>query len=127
MLDLAFLILFIYIIYKANHGTVNDTVCDVALVIGILAGIAGLVMAFLMTDSGIWGLNIIVMLMACFLKRTAKHFAYLYNKKIEDQLEQNRKLSELHRRDFDTKEVYNDENFDDPKIRFGGGNGENWF
>ena len=126
MLDLAFLVLMIYIIVKANHGEVSETLCNVAFVIGFLAGIVGLIMAFFATNSGVWWLNFIVMIMAFALKRVAKQFAYLYNKKIEDQLEEHHRMTTLHRRDFDEKEVYNDSNFDDPKIRFGGGTGENW-
>lgn len=127
MLDLTFLVLMIYIIVRANHGEVNDVICDVATVIGFLAGIVGLIVAFIKPDAGVlWGLNLVVMLMACFLKKTAKRFAYLYNKNIEEKQEEYRKMTDLHRRDSDVKEVYNDDNFDDPNVRFGGGTGENW-
>lgn len=127
MLDLAFLILLIYIMIKANRGEVKENLCNIATVIGILAGIFGLIAAFLAKKSGPWLLHIAVMLMAFFIKRWAKKFAELYNRKIEEHLEEVRKMTERRRRDSDEKEVYNDDNFDDPNIRFGGGSGENWF
>lgn len=127
MLDLVFLILMIVIIVKANRGEVNDTLCNVALVIGVLAGILGLVQAFFLKGSSIWGLNLLVMLFAFVLKRVAEHFAKLYNKKIEEIEEEYRKAQERHSRDFDNdKTVYTDDNFDDPNIRFGGGTGNVW-
>lgn len=129
MLDLAFLILLIYIMYKANHGEVNDTLCNVATVIGILAGVVGLVVIFFNTKSGLWILHLVVVLMAFFLKRWAKKFAELYNNKIEENLrreEEYHKMETHHTRGDEFKEVYNDDNFDDPNIRFGGGNGNVW-
>lgn len=126
MLDLIFLILMIVIIFKANKGEVNETMCGVALVIGILAGILGLVQAFFLNNGPIWILNLAVMLIAFFLKRIAKHFAGLYNEKMDEITrigEKYRKTQERYPQD-DEKPVYTDDNFDDPNIRFGGGNGE---
>lgn len=127
MLDLIFLILMVIVIIKANMGEVNDTLCNVALVIGILAGILGLVQAFFLKGNSLWGLNIVVMLFAFVLKRVAQHFAKLYDQKIEEAEEQYRRAQERHARDFDNgRTVYTDDNFDDPNIRFGGGTGKNW-
>lgn len=127
MLDVVFFVLMVIIIYKANRGEVNDTMCNVALVVGILAGVLGLVQAFFIKGSDIWILNIFIMLFAFFLKRIAQHFAKLYFDKKEQLEEEYRKAQEIHSRHFDNdKTVYTDENFDDPNIRFGGGNGEVW-
>lgn len=125
MLDLIFLVLMIIIIYKANKGEVNETMCNVAIVVGVLAGVLGLVQAFFLEGSIIWILNIFVMLFAFLIKRTAKHFAKLYNQKKEEIEEEYRKAVETHSRDTD-KPVYTDETFDDPNIRFGGGTGDIW-
>lgn len=127
MLDLVFAVLMVIIIVKANKGEVNDTLCNVALVVGVLAGILGLVQAFFLKGSSFWALNIVVMLFAFVLKRVAEHFAKLYNQKKEEFEEEYRRVRELHSRDRDSdKTVYTDDNFDDPNIRFGGGNGEVW-
>lgn len=129
MLDLAFLVLLIYIMYKANHGEVNDTLCNVATVIGVLAGVTGLIVVFFEEDSGVWWLHIVVMLMAFFLKRWAKKFAELYNNKIKENLEREAKYHKMethHTRGDEYNAVYDDTNFDDPNIRFGGGSGKNW-
>lgn len=127
MLDLVFLVLMLIILFKANKGEVNDTLCNVALVVGVLAGILGLVQEFFLKGGSVWILNIVVMLFAFILKRVAEHFAKLYNQKNEEAEEQYRKAQERHVRDFDnSRTVYTDDNFDDPNIRFGGGNGKNW-
>lgn len=127
MLDLVFLILMIVIIVKANHGEVNDTLCNVALVVGVLAGILGLIQQFFLKGSPYWGLNIVVMLFAFILKRVAEYCAKLHNQEIEKFEEEYRKAQERHSRDFDNdRTVYTDDNFDDPNIRFGGGNGSVW-
>lgn len=127
MLDLIFFVLMIIVINKANKGEVNDTLCNVALVIGVLAGILGLVQEFFLKESSVWILDIVVMLFALVLKRVAMHFAKLHNQKIEEIEEEYRKAQERHVRDFDnSRTVYTDDNFDDPNIRFGGGNGKNW-
>lgn len=125
MLDLIFAVLMVVVIIKANNGEVNYVLCNVALVVGVLAGILGLVQAFFLEGSSFWILNILVMLFAFILKRVAEHFAKLHNQKIEEIEEEYRKVRERYSRDSD-KTVYTDENFDDPNIRFGGGNGSVW-
>ena len=127
MLDLAFLVLMIIIAVKANRGVVDELLCNVALVIGILAGILGLIQAFFGDEGYYWVLNIVVMVLAVVLKRAAQQFAKLHNQKIEEIEEEYRKAQERHVRDFDNdRTVYTDDNFDDPNIRFGGGSGEVW-
>ncbi len=120
MLDLIFLVLMIVIIVKANNGEVNDTLCNVALVIGVLAGIFGLVQE-IFNPGYIWGLNILVMLFAFVLKRVAQHFAKLHNDRIDQIEEEYRKAAARHSRDKDPNSGI--ANYDDPNVRFGGGNG----
>ena len=124
MLDLIFLILFIIIIVKANKGEVNEIMCNVALVIGVLAGILGLVQAFFIKgDNILWILNIIVMLIAVVLKRAAYHFAKLYRDRIDELDRRYRQSMERDSRLDDEHKASTD--FDDPNVRFGG-NGSNW-
>lgn len=126
MLDLIFVVLMIVIIVKANNGEVNDTLCNVALVIGVLAGILGIVQAFFSQGTDfLWGLNILVMLFAFILKRVAQHFAKLHNDKIAQIEEEYRKADIYHARDIDPT-APRDINYDDPNVRFGGGNGDVW-
>lgn len=127
MLDLIFCALMIIIVVKANtKGEVNDTMCNVALVIGILAGIFGLVQAFFIYGkNNLWILNIIVMLMAFFLKRVAQHFAKLHNQKIEEIQAEYLKGIERRRRHLGESEYINTD-FDDPNVRFSGGDGGAW-
>ena len=125
MLDLIFLVLFIIIIVRANQGMVNSALCDAALVVGVLAGIAGLVQAFFMEGDNIfWILNLIVMFMAFALRRVAEHFAKLYRDRMDEAERQYRKAMERQSR-FDDKDKASVD-FDDPNVRFGGGNGSNW-
>ena len=127
MLDLIFCALMIIIVVRANtRGEVNDTMCNVALVVGILAGVVGLVQAFFTEgENFIWVLNIIVMLMAFVLKRVAKHFAKLHDQKIEEIQEEYRKGVERRQRHLGESQYVNTD-FDDPNVRFGGGDGEVW-
>ncbi len=123
MLDLIFAVLMIVIVVKANKGEVNDTLCNVALVIGILAGILGLVQTFL-GSGGFWILNIVVMLIAFALKRVAQHFAKIYNqKKLDIETEYRIEQERFSRFNSMPGEA---PDYDDPNVRFGGGNGEAW-
>lgn len=123
MLDLIFAALMIIIIVKANNGVVDDLLCSIALVIGILAGILGLVQAFL-GSGDIWALHIAVMLIAFLLKRAAKRFAKLHVQKMEELEEEYNKIHErLSRSDVTPGEA---PDYDDPNVRFGGGDGKPW-
>lgn len=125
MLDLIFLILFIIIFVKANKGVVNETLCNTAMVIGVLAGILGLVQAFFIKgDNKLWILNIIVMLIAFFIKRAAYRFAKLYTDKMDELDRRYRKAMERPSRLDNEHKASTD--FDDPNVRFGGGSGSDW-
>ena len=82
MLDLIFLILMIIVFVKAFQGTYNETLCNVALVTGIIASVIGMINCFV-TDSSVvfldmfspssMGLlNLAVFLIAIFQKPAAK-------------------------------------------------------
>ena len=125
MIDLIFLVLFVIIIVKANKGIVSDTLCNVALVIGVLAGIIGLVQAFFIKGSGsFWIMNMIVMLIAFVLKRAAQYLAKLFRDREDELARRYRKATERISRFDGDKQASID--YDDPNVRFGGGNGENW-
>ena len=125
MLDLIFLVLFIVVIVRANKGMVNETLCNVALVFGVLAGAAGLIQAFFINGSSVpWELNIVIIIMAFVLKRAAYYLAKLFRDREDEDLRQYQKSTERLSR-------YNDKdkpsvNFDDPNVRFGGGDGSDW-
>ena len=125
MLDLIFLVLCIVVIVRANKGMVNETLCNVALVFGVLAGGAGLIQAFFIKGSSVpWELNIVIIIMAFVLKRAAYYLAKLFRDREDEDLRQYKKSTERLSR-------YNDKdkpsvNFDDPNVRFGGGDGSDW-
>lgn len=122
MLDLIFLVLMIIIMVKANKGEFAETLCNVALVVGFLAGILGLVLAFFTVSSYIIVLaNILVVLLAFGLKPIARHFVKLYTDAEEEQRLRLLRDKERHSRSEDTAPVYTEENFDDPELRFGKG------
>lgn len=124
MLDLAFLILMIIVIVKANRGEISDKLCTAAFVIGMLAGAGGILQLIFSNKSGVWQLNIVVMLIALVLRRVAKRFAKLYNDKIEKAKDEYNALRERYPSLYDDgKEP---PNFDDPNTRFSGGNGGAW-
>lgn len=121
MLDIVFLVLMVIVLVKANQGIFMETLCKVALVVGILAGITGLISAFFMEGTGAFGLiNLAVVLFACFLKPVAKHFVKLYEYKIVQSDEEYRKAIAHYKHD-DKPAVYTDDTFDDPELRFGKG------
>lgn len=120
MLDLAFLVIAYYVIKKASIGEYRETACNLALVVGIFAGIAGCVTAYMKWDNKFGLLNIIVMVLAFALRFAAKRLAKLYNDKEIERSE----LIELEiasRRRFDDSPVYTDDTFDDEELRFGKG------
>lgn len=125
MLDLIFLVLMIIVLVQANNGKVNAVLCDVALVIGIFAGVIGLMNAFFIRgESLLWVLNIVIMLMGLFLRKVACRFADLHNQRIDEYQEKYREWKE--RRSSDNgREIHSDINFDDPEVRFNGSFNEN--
>ena len=96
MLDLIFLVLMIIIFIKAFQGTYNETLCNVALVTGIIASVIGMVNCFV-TDSSVvfldmfspssMGLlNLAVFLIAIFQKPAAKLLVKNQKEKEAEQL-----------------------------------------
>lgn len=123
MLDLVFLILGIYIIVKAEKGEYKETACNIALVVGILAGIVGIVDAFFRDNRTMGFLNVIVILMAFALRFAARLLVKLYlDKKAEEaaRLEHDMRLYSKFD-DLNKNPIYTDDNFDDEELRFGKG------
>lgn len=123
MLDLVFLGLFIYVCLKADKGEYKETACNIAMVVGILAGIVGSVYAIAKNNGAFLSLNMIVMVMAFALRFVAKLLAKLYLDKQAALFEEYERDRYLHSRfdDSNGKPVYTDENFDDEELRFGKG------
>lgn len=122
MLDLTFLALMIYVCVKANKGEYKETACNAALVVGILAGLVGCIIAITKDDSRFLFLNIIVMLMAFALRFVARHFVKLYTDKQAELTAEYERDIRLHSRFSDKIATgYTDDNFDDEELRFGKG------
>lgn len=88
MLDLVFLVLMVIVIVKAIKGDFNELLCNIALVVGVIASVLGMINAFFSRqgDPTTQGLaNLLVFLIAFALKPVAKHFVKLYDNKIEEQ------------------------------------------
>lgn len=94
MLDLIFLVLMIIIFIKAFQGTYNETLCNVALVIGIIASVIGMINCFFLdmfSPSSMGLLNLAVFLVAIFQKPAAK---LLVKNQKEKEAEQLRSIEE---------------------------------
>ena len=123
MLDLVFLAVGIYVIVKASKGEYAEIACNIAMVVGILAGVIGCMYAIMKGDGKFVFLNVIVMVFAFSIRFAARHLAKLYiEKQIADQEALEREIR-LHSRysDPDRATVYTDDNFDDEELRFGKG------
>lgn len=123
MLDLAFLIIMIYVIVNANKGIYKETACKVGTVIGLLAAVLGCVVAMFTGDSTFAFLNLIVAGIAFGLPFAARHLAKLYlDKQVEllERYEEERRRRSRHPEDL-TRIIYDDDNFDDEELRFGKG------
>lgn len=122
MLDLAFLALMIYVCVKANKGEYKETACNVALVVGILAGLVGCIIAITKSDAKFLLLNMIVMLMSFGLRFAARHLAKLYNDKQAALTAEYERDIRLHSRFSDKIATgYADDDFDNEDLRFGKG------
>lgn len=122
MLDLTFLALMIYVCVKANKGEYKETAVNVALVVGILAGLVGCIIAITKNDGGFLILNIIVMLMSFGLRFAARQFVKLYNDKQAELTAEYERDIRLHSRFSENLTTgYTDDNFDDEELRFGKG------
>lgn len=126
MLDLVFLIFLVITLFFALRGVYKETLCNIATVVGILAAIIGFVVMFLQSSSNdptpVF-LRVIELVFAFTLRFISRHFVKLYNDKIdEEQRKINESISRYTRGDQNAKPpVYNDNNFDDPELRFGKG------
>lgn len=123
MLDLAFLAVAVFAIYKANKGEYNETACNIAMVVGIIAGVFGCVVGITKGQGMFVFLNVIVICGSFGLRFAAKHLAKLYVDKIAAETEAWEKEARDHARfsDPDKKPVYTDDTFDDEELRFGKG------
>lgn len=125
MLDLVFLVFLLITLFFALRGVYKETICNIATVVGILAAIIGFVVMFLQSSSNdptpVF-LRVIELVFAFALRFIARHFVKLYNdKNAENERKLNESISRYTREDPNAKTVYNDDNFDDPEIRFGKG------
>lgn len=114
----------VLVIYKAMHGVLAETLCNFAIVVGIISALIGIVSSIL-GNAGLDKLllNIFVLIFAACLKLIARQFVKLYKDKEAQEAEKRRAEFERHTRaESDAvSTVYNDDNFDDPEIRFGKG------
>lgn len=123
MLDFVFLGLLIYVCYMAEKGIYKEIACNIALVVGILAGVFGSIKAIGRNDGTFLFLNIIVMILAFAVRFIARLLAKLYLDKqaaITAEYERERYLRSRFD-DENRKPVYTDDNFDDEELRFGKG------
>ena len=123
MLDLAFLAVGIFVIAKASKGEYHETACNIALVVGIIAGIFGCVTGISKSMGFYVTLNIIVIIGAFGLRFAARYLAKLY---VEQQIADTEAWEEERRKrarfsNPDKPPVYTDETFDDEELRFGKG------
>lgn len=103
MLDLVFLVLMIIVLTKSLKGEVNILLCNIAIVVGFIAALFGIVSSFFSTTGDSFGmgiLNILVLLIAVALKPVAKHFAQLYQNKIDEQVRLYNEEVERHQANF---------------------------
>lgn len=126
MLDLAFLVVAVIAIVKANKGEYSEFFCNLAMIVGIIAGVVGCVVGIMAGQGMFVFLNIIVMVGAFGLRFAAKRLVQLtLDKEIADReaMEEamNREPKMRVRLTKDDKPVYTDENFDDEELRFGKG------
>lgn len=123
MFDLAFLAVAIFAIAKASKGEYHETACNIALVVGILAGVLGCVTGIMNNAALLVVLNVIVIVGAFGIRFAARHLANLYNEQqIAYTEEWERERRERARfSDPDRPPVYTDDNFDDEELRFGKG------
>ncbi|MDE7398147.1 MAG: hypothetical protein K2N06_01330 [Oscillospiraceae bacterium] len=125
MLDLVFLILFIIIIFRSLRGYYSETLSDIAIVVGVLAGFLGIFIngiGNLASSNKMIFLNVIVIISAIGQRFAAQHFAKLYNDKIEQSRQKLEEDIELHSRKRDGSDYRIAEaDFDNEEIRFGKG------
>ncbi len=87
MLDLVFLVLMIIVLLRSLKGDFNLLMCNIAVVVGVVAAIVGIITAFFSdgANSNILGfLNIFVLIIAFLLNPVARKFAKLYQDKVDE-------------------------------------------
>lgn len=130
MLSLVFLALMLTVLIFAFRGEFKETLCTAATVVGIIAALVGLVSGFLTKGAGAAPLlNIAVLVFAALLRKTALQFVKLYDDKRREEREKLEAAISRYSRETDQKldPVYNEDNFDDPELRFGkGGYTDKW-
>lgn len=118
---LVFLVVFVITLKRAIKGNYSETLCNVAVVLGIVSSIAGLIVGFFTDMPDVVAvLYVGIMIFSFFIKRIAKQFDKLYKQEIEEELE---RIEQMEKRfaERDAKPpVYTDDNFDDPNLRFNG-------
>lgn len=123
MIDLAFLAIAIYVIVKANNGEYKETACNIAMVVGIIAGLVGCIFGISSKQGVFVVLNMVVMCGAFGIRFAAKKLVSLYLEKMVADAErwENERRMRARFSDPDRKPVYTDETFDDEELRFGKG------
>lgn len=125
MLDLAFLIILIYVIVYANKGIYKETACKAGMVVGLLAAAVGCLVAIAQGDFKFAVLNLIVAGMSFGLPFAARHLVKLDLDRRAEEYERYLKEQEilLEKRRHKSEQItgYDDDNFDDEELRFGKG------
>lgn len=126
MLDLVFLVFLLITLFFAFRGAYKETLCNIAMVVGILAAVIGFVVMFLRSPFGnsipVF-LRVFELVFAFSLRFITRHIVKLYDDRIaENERKIQETLSRYTREAPDAKPpVYDDNNFDDPELRFGKG------
>lgn len=125
MLDLIFLVLFIIIFLRSLKGYYNETLCNVAMVIGIIAAVAGIFLYYFANQGNsnrMIFLNTLVLGIAIAQRYVARYFARLYNEKVEQSRQNLEREIEMRSRKRDGSDYQIAEaDFDNEEIRFGKG------
>lgn len=122
MLDLAFLIILIYVIVYANKGIYKETACKAGMVVGLLAAAVGCLVAMAKGDFKFAVLNFFVAGMSFGLPFAARHLVKLDLDRQVAEFERLEKERQMRSRNADPIITgYDDDNFDDEELRFGKG------
>lgn len=123
MLDLAFLVLMVIVLVLAMHGKFKRWLCIVTMIMGIAVALTGIVGAFVNNNTILLVLSIVVLVFAALLKKMAMRFVTLYEDKERERFEKLHEIKNCRDRENEEKlsSYYNEENFDDPELRFGKG------
>lgn len=123
MLDLATLILCIYIVVNADKGVYKETACNIALVTGIMGCVIGCITAAVKNRPSLATFYLLEAIIVFALRFAARHLARRYNEK-QFELTENltREIERRRRTDTPHDPIYTNESFDnDEETRFGKG------